>query len=56
MLRAKFPGEMAVELEKDLLLTLVRDLNERARTLLENDLDVGGHESNEDLRFLSWHT
>ena len=28
MLIAKFPAEMPVALEKDLLLTLVRDLNE----------------------------
>ena len=50
MLRAKFPEEMPVALEKDLLLILVRDLNERARTLLEKDLDVGGHESKEETR------
>ena len=31
--------------EKGLLLTLVIDVNERARTLLEKDLDVVGHES-----------
>ena len=50
MLRARFPGEMPVALEKDLLLTLVRDLNERARTLLEKELHVGGHESKEETR------
>ena len=35
-------------LGKDLLLALVRDLNERALTLLEKDLDTVVHESEEE--------
>ena len=34
-------------LGKGLSLTLVRDLNERALTLLEKDLDIVVHESKE---------
>ena len=45
MLRAKLPGEKRVALGGSLLLTLVIDVTERARTLLEKDLDVVGHES-----------
>ena len=47
MLRAKFPGEKQVALGKGLSLTLVRDLNERALTLLEKDLDIVVHEIKE---------
>ena len=47
MLRAKFPGEKQVPLGKGLSLALVRDLNERALTLLEKDLDIVVHESKE---------
>ena len=47
MLRAKFPGEKRVALGKGLSLALVRDVNERALTLLEKDLDIVVHESKE---------
>ena len=47
MLRAKFPGEKRVALGKGLLLALVRDLNERALTLMEKDLDIVVHEGKE---------
>ena len=47
MLRAKFPGEKRVALGKGLLLALVRDLNDRALTLLEKDLGIVLHESKE---------
>ena len=47
MLRAKFLGEKRVALGKGLSLALVRDLNERALTLLEKDLDIVVHESKE---------
>ena len=47
MLRAKFPGEKQVALGKGLLLALVRDLNDRALTLLEKDLGIVLHESKE---------
>ena len=50
MLRAKFPGEKRVPLGKGLSLALVRDLNERALTLLEKDLDIVVHESKEKTR------
>ena len=45
MLRVKFPGEKPVALGKGLLLALVGDLNERALTLLEKDIDIVAHES-----------
>ena len=48
MVRAKFPGENRVALGKGFLLALVGDLNERALTLLEKDLDVVGHKSKEE--------
>ena len=47
MLRAQFPGEKRVELGKGLSLALIRNLNERALTLLEKDLDIVVHESKE---------
>ena len=47
MLRAKFPGEKRVALGKGLSLALVRDLNERALTLLEKYLDIAVYESKE---------
>ena len=47
MLRAKFPGEKRLALGKGLSLALVRDLNERTSTLLEKDLDIVVHESEE---------
>ena len=43
MLRAEFPGEKQVALGKGLSLALVRDLNERALTLLEKELDIVVH-------------
>ena len=45
MLRVKFPGEKPVALGKGLLLALVGDLNERALTLLEKDIDIVAPES-----------
>ena len=47
-LRAKFPGQKRVAPGKDLLLALVRDLNERALTLLEKNLDAVVHESEKE--------
>ena len=47
MLRAKFPGEKRLALGKGLLRALVRNLNERALTLFEKDLDIVVHESKE---------
>ena len=47
MLRAKLLGEMRVALGKGLSVALVRDLNERALTFLEKDLDIIVHESKE---------
>ena len=47
MLRAKFPGEKRLALGKGLLRALVRNLNERALTLWEKDLDIVVHESKE---------
>ena len=47
MLRAKFLGEKRVALGKGLSVALVRDLNERALTFLEKDLDIVVHESKE---------
>ena len=44
----KFPEQKRVALGKDLLLALVRDLNERALTLLEKDPDAVVHESKEE--------
>ena len=43
MFRAEFPGEKQVALGTDLSLALVRDLNERALTLLEKKLDIVVH-------------
>ena len=50
MLRAKFLGEKRVALGKGLLLAFVRDLNERALTLLEKDLGLVAHESKEETK------
>ena len=47
MLRAEFPGEKRVALGIGLSLALVRDLNERALTLLEKELVMVVHESKE---------
>ena len=47
-LGAKFPGQKRVALGKGLLLALVRDLNGRALTLLEKDLDAVVHKSEEE--------
>ena len=56
MLRAKFPGEKRVALGKGLLLALVRDLNERALTLMEKDLDIVVHEGKEKTEETSLET
>ena len=45
---ARFPGQKRMALGKDLLLALVKDLNERVLTLLEKDLDAVVHESEEE--------
>ena len=47
-LGAKFPEQKRVTLGKDLLLALVRDLNEIAPTLLGKDLDPVAHEREEE--------
>ena len=47
-LGAKFPGQKRAALGKGLLLALVRDLNGRALTLLEKDLDAVVHNSEEE--------
>ena len=47
-LGAKFPGQKRAALGKGLLLALVRDLNGRALTLLEKDLDAVVHKSEEE--------
>ena len=44
-LRAKFPGKTWMALGISLLLSLVKDLNEIALTLLEKDLNAVVHES-----------
>ena len=50
MVRTKFPGKNRVALGKGFLLALVGDLNERALTLLEKDLDVVVHKSKEETK------
>ena len=47
-LGVKFPGQKRAALGKGLLLALVRDLNGRALTLLEKDLDAVVHKSEEE--------
>ena len=47
-LGVKFPGQKRVALGKGLVLRLVRDLNERALTLVEKDLDAVVHEHEEE--------
>ena len=47
-LGVKFSGQKRVAQGKDFLLALLRDLNERALTLLEKYLDAVVHESEEE--------
>ena len=48
MLKQSFQEKSEWHQEEVLLLTLVKDVNQRAQTLLEKDLDAVGHKSKDE--------